>query len=73
MSDGIYMQKYMGTTVRSRPQGGEGKNENGLQNLVAYYQGLFDFEENLNHYSRNPHQTAKRKFVKHFMQNSHLD
>ena len=63
------MQKYMGTTIGSRVQGREEKSENGLQSLVAYYQGLFDIEENLNHYSRNAYQAAKRKFVKYFIQN----
>ena len=63
------MQKYKRTTIMSRVQDREENNENGLQSLAAYYQSLFDIEENLNHYSRNAYQAAKRKFVKHFMQN----
>ena len=43
------------------------KSENGLQSLVAYYQDLFEIEENYNHYSTNDYQNAKRKFVKHLM------
>ena len=66
------MQRYIGTTVNFRMHGSEEKGENGLQNLVAYYQGLFDIEENLNFYSRNAYQAAKRKFVKYFMQNRAL-
>ena len=49
--------------------GNDVKIENGLQSLVAYYQSLFDIEENLNYYSSNEYQNAKRKFVKYFMIN----
>jgi hypothetical protein len=45
-------------------KGKDVKNENGLQSLVAYYQNLFDREENFNHYSPNDYQNAKRNFVK---------
>ncbi len=40
------------------------KPENGLVNLVAYYQNKFEREENLHHYSPVDYQNAKRKFVK---------
>lgn len=45
------------------------KGENGLHNLALYYQSLFDIEENINHYSKNEYQNAKRKFVKYLMNN----
>jgi hypothetical protein len=45
------------------------KSENGLLNLVVYYQNLFDRDENVNHYSSNDYQNAKRKFVKYSLKN----
>lgn len=45
------------------------KSGNGLHNLVVYYQRLFDTEENFNHYNNTDYQSAKRKFVKHYMNN----
>ena len=45
------------------------KSENGLLNLVVYYQNLFDRDENINHYSSNDYQNAKRKFVKYSLKN----
>ena len=66
------MQKYMGSNSKSGVNGRDTKGENGLQNLVAYYQSLFDIEENLNYYSSNAYQDAKRKFVKYFMKNRAL-
>jgi|GEM_PF-6287776 len=53
------MQKYMGTTVSSRMQGREENSENGLQSLVAYYQSMFDIEENIvsiQHLNEHPRQ-----------------
>ncbi|KJS01173.1 MAG: hypothetical protein VR65_09720 [Desulfobulbaceae bacterium BRH_c16a] len=44
-------------------------SENGLQGLVAYYQNLFDREENFNYYSPDDFQNAKRKFVKYLLNN----
>lgn len=45
----------------------EVKLGNGLQNLVTYYQGLFDRDENIYHYSPDDYQKAKRKFVKYLL------
>ncbi|MFT5729516.1 MAG: hypothetical protein ACI8PB_003687 [Desulforhopalus sp.] len=39
--------------------------ENGLVNLVRYYQNIFDREENILYYSPENYQNAKRKFVKY--------
>lgn len=44
------------------------KPANGIENLVSYYESLFDIEENVNHYSAEDYQNAKRKFVKHLLQ-----
>lgn len=44
------------------------KNENGLPNLVAYYQKLFDIKENVDHYSPSDYQNAKRSFVKYLLE-----
>lgn len=41
------------------------KPENGLVNLVTYYQNMFDREENIHYYSPDDYQNAKRKFVKY--------
>lgn len=48
------------------------KDENGLQKLAVYYQSLFEIEENINYYSRNEYQNAKRKFVKYLMKNREI-
>jgi hypothetical protein len=45
------------------------KSDNGLQNLVLYYQQLFDIEENFNYYNITDYQDAKRNFVKYCMNN----
>jgi len=45
------------------------KSKNGLQNLVLYYQHQFDIEENFNHYNITDYQSAKRMFVKYYMNN----
>ncbi len=63
------MQNFTETTTKPKMIGNDVKIENGLQSLVAYYQSLFDIEENLNYYSSNEYQNAKRKFVKYFMIN----
>ncbi len=44
------------------------KSENGLQNLVAYYQKLFAIKENVDHYSPSDYQNAKRSFVKYLLE-----
>ena len=66
------MQNFTGTTMKPKMICKEVKSENGLQSLVAYYQSLFDIEENLNHYNRNEYQNAKRMFVKYLMNNRAL-
>lgn len=43
--------------------------ENGLINLVKYYQNMFDKEENILYYSPENYQNAKRKFVKYSLKN----
>ena len=43
--------------------------ENGLVNLVRYYQNMFDREENILYYSPDNYQNAKRKFVKYSLEN----
>lgn len=43
------------------------EDANGLQRLVAYYQRLFERDENVNHYSPEDYQNAKRKFVKYLL------
>ena len=47
--------------------GKDGKRKSGLQSLAAYYQSLFDIDENFYHYSSDDYQNAKRKFVKYHM------
>ena len=44
------------------------KSENGLQNLVEYYQKLFDTKENVDHYNSSDYQNAKRNFVKYLLE-----
>lgn len=63
------MQNFIETTMKPKMIGNDVKIENGLQSLVAYYQSLFDIEENVNYYSSDEYQNAKRKFVKYFMKN----
>lgn len=48
------------------------KSENGLENLVAYYQNLFERAENIHHYSPDDYQNAKRKFVKYSLKNREM-
>ena len=61
------MQKFAAMTTESAQNSNDDSNENGLQNLVMYYQSLFDRDENLNHYSADDYQSAKRKFVKYLL------
>jgi len=61
------MQNFTETPTKPKMISKVVKGENGLQSLVAYYQDLFEIEENYHHYSRNDYQNAKRKFVKHLM------
>jgi len=35
------------------------KRTNGIENLVSYYQSLFDIEENIYHYSPEDYKDAK--------------
>lgn len=44
------------------------KSKNGLQNLVEYYQKLFDTKENVDHYNPSDYQNAKRNFVKYLLE-----
>jgi hypothetical protein len=61
------MQNFTGPFMNPRMIEKDTRDENGLQSLAMYYQSLFDIEENLNHYSWNDYQSAKRKFVKYLM------
>lgn len=61
------MQNFAETATKPMMKGKDVKNENGLQSLVAYYQNLFDREENFNHYSPDDYQNAKRNFVKYLL------
>jgi hypothetical protein len=63
------MQNFADTNTKSQANYREGQSENGLQNLVAYYQKLFDRKENLDHYSPEDYQNAKRRFVKYLLKN----
>jgi hypothetical protein len=66
------MQNFTKTTTKLKIPDKYVRNENGLQSLAAYYQSLFDIEENLNHYSSDEYLNAKRKFVKYLMNNRAL-
>lgn len=61
------MQNFAAMTSEPTKNSNDDRSENGLQNLVAYYQSLFDRDENLNHYSADDYQNAKRKFVKYLL------
>jgi hypothetical protein len=61
------MQNFTGTPAKPKMTGRDAQSENGLHNLAMYYQSLFDIEENINYYSWNDYQNAKRKFVKYLM------
>jgi hypothetical protein len=60
------MHTFSGTTSENQMVNNK-KSENGLEKLVLHYQSLFDIEENVNYYSHNEYQNAKRKFVKYLM------
>ncbi len=60
------------TTMKAKLENRANKGQNGLQKLAAYYQSLFDIEENLNYYGKEEFQSAKRKFVKHLMNSRYL-
>ena len=53
---------YFPETTKAKITDKDLKGESGLQNLVTHYQALFDRDENINHYSPEDYQTAKRKF-----------
>ena len=57
------------TRERSARKSGNKKSENGLLNLVEYYQNVFDRDENINYYSSKDYQNAKRSFVKYSLKN----
>ena len=59
------MKNDVGVRLETKIRSKVVQNENGLQRLVAYYQSLFDRDENLNHYSPDDYQNARRKFVKY--------
>jgi hypothetical protein len=63
------MQMRSKASMKSKIAGGNARGENGLQSLTEYYQELFDIEENINHYSQDEYQNARRKFVKYFITN----
>jgi hypothetical protein len=63
---------YFTKTKEDRIKDKNPKIESGLQNLVAHYQDLFDRDENINHYSPEDYQNAKRKFVKYLLQNREI-
>lgn len=63
------MQNSAEKAMKPKVNDKDEKSENGLLNLVVYYQNLFDREENINHYSSNDYQNAKRKFVKYSLKN----
>ena len=66
------MENTAEKTTRLEVNDKEMKSENGLQNLVAYYQKLFDIQENVDHYSPTDFQNAKRSFVKYLLKNRPL-
>ena len=62
------MQRHAEKTAKIQVNDRVLKRENGLHNLVDYYQKLFDTKENLNHYSPMDYQNAKRSFVKYLLE-----
>ncbi len=66
------MRNFAKTTTRPKAVYRDEQRANGLQNLVAYYQKLFDREENRDHYSPEDYQNAKRCFVKYLLKNRGL-
>lgn len=61
------MQNFAEKTTKPKTNDRDLKSENGLRNLVAHYQSLFDITENVNHYSPTDFQDAKRSFVKYLL------
>jgi hypothetical protein len=61
------LQKIIGTYTNLGVSSNNEKNDNGLQILAIHYQALFEIEENINYYSCNDYQSAKRKFMKYLM------
>ena len=66
------MQIFIEVPEKAKMTEKDVKNESGLQKLAAYYQSLFEIEENYNYYSTDEYQNAKRKFVKYLMLNRAL-
>jgi len=66
------MQIFIEAPAKPKMTDKDIRNESGLQKLAAYYQSLFDIEENFNYYSTDEYQNAKRKFVKYLMNNRAL-
>lgn len=63
------MENLAEKTTRLEEKDRNPRSDNGLQNLVAYYQKLFDIQENVDHYSPTDFQNAKRSFVKYLLKN----
>ncbi len=62
------MQRHAEKPTKPQVNDGILKSENGLQNLVTHYQNLFDTKENVDYYSPNDYQNAKRNFVKYMLE-----
>ena len=62
------MQNFAEKPTKPKANDSNLKSENGLQNLVAYYQKLFDIKENIDHYTPSDYQNAKRSFVKYLLE-----
>ncbi|TKB26557.1 hypothetical protein FCL47_09090 [Desulfopila sp. IMCC35006] len=62
------MQNFAEKTTKAGANDKDLRCENGLHNLVAYYQKLFDIKENIDHYSPSDYQNAKRIFVKYLLE-----
>ncbi len=65
----VTMHKLAEKTAKPEANDRDLKNENGLQNVVAHYQKLFDVKENVDHYNSSDYQNAKRSFVKYLLKN----
>lgn len=66
------MRNSAKTTTKLKAAYQNVQDVNGLQNLVAYYQKLFDRKENRDYYSPEDYQNAKRGFVKYLLKNRGL-
>jgi hypothetical protein len=64
----VPMQRHAEKTEKIQVSDRVLQSENGLQNLVDYYQKLFDTKENVDHYSPIDYQNAKRSFVKYLLE-----